>query len=194
MKIAVISDIHGNMPALKAVLSEIGDMQIYCAGDFIGGCDKPNEVIEFARKKEFNCVMGDMEYFLEYPYSSYLESLEDEETCLTENNYDWLLHLPLTVAVGRVLMVHASPDDPFGKYVFEEDNEIEKFLKESSYTGVIHGHTHKQYLKKTKYGFILNPGSVGFPKDENTSSYAIWDLETNEIQLKRTDYEVFPLK
>ncbi|RXJ90601.1 hypothetical protein CRV01_05460 [Arcobacter sp. CECT 8983] len=197
MKIALISDIHSNLFYLKKVLHEIEKEnvnEIYCLGDLVGYYDKPNEVIELIKKKDIKCLKGNHDKYLlnELVYDlkkDELYRIQNQRNILSDENLDFLLNLKdeiiLKVGNKKVYMTHSLPND-CEKYIYSLDTLDLEFLKEYDY--YFFGHTH---IPKITYHFgtcIVNPGSIGQPRDyTKQSSYAIVDFELEEVKMKKID-------
>jgi putative phosphoesterase len=190
MKLGIISDIHGNKPALDATLSELHDTHavdtIVCVGDVVGLLGWPNYCVNRIREHAEACVYGnhDTRFFEsrdwmpvhEHEVVEYEHVMDD----LTDENLSWLRNLPASTTIDidgeSVMVVHARPngDDPDGRekgnagippkdYVSIETDAIGGEI-------LLLGHTHKQHavnLSKFqgKDGLVVNPGSTGFPFD-----------------------------
>lgn len=186
MKIAVISDIHSNIEALKAVLKDIDERQadtVACAGDLVGYLPFPNEVIDLVRRKNIDCVMGNYDDAIgntrpvcgcEYKDDRARElgerSLAWTNKCVTEENKAFLRGLPreinLTINNYNVKIVHGSPKH-LNEYLYEDisDDYLKELLAESRTDVLICGHTHIPYHKKLNNNkHLINAGSVGKPK------------------------------
>ena len=191
MKIAVLSDIHGNYPALEAVLSELGDLPIYCAGDLVGYGTQPNEVIEALWKKNAVCIMGNHDYAVvnghDYPENSLIEeSWKWTRSVLKKPNMTYLKHMKTEFDEDNLLMVHGSPKDPLNEYLYDLDLQFDDQIQEFGEDILIFGHTHIPVNREYKSKLFLNPGSVGQPRDHNPdASYVILDIETKEVLFKR---------
>ena len=217
MKYAVISDIHGNLEALNAVLKDIkrrGADVIVCLGDIVGYYPDPRRCIELVKSNAKHSVAGNHDYAVMgktdtscFTYFAY-SALEWTKQHLTESDKAFLNTLPLTVELDGLSFTHASPRDPEKfSYVFP-DNEYSVFEAFSCLTQPITfiGHTHwpsvmvqegdKIILQSSsrveiKEGniYLVNVGSVGQPRDfDNRSCYAIYDSEAKEVELHRVAY------
>jgi len=217
MKYAVISDIHGNLEALNAVLKDIkrrGADVVACLGDIVGYYPDPKRCIELVQANARHCVAGNHDYaaigktdtscFTYFAYSA----LEWTKQRLNDAGREFLNSLPLTVDIDGIFLTHASPSDPEKfTYVFP-DNEYSVFEAFSSLTRPITfiGHTHWASIMvqegdkvvlcpdsrvEIKEGniYLINVGSVGQPRDfDNRSCYAIYDTEKKEVSLHRVAY------
>ena len=89
----------------------------------------------------------------------------------------------------RIVLIHGSPRD-VDEYIFPE-NVSAHFLASTKADILVLGHTHVQFKKAYSLGIVLNPGSVGQPRDENPeAAFAVFDTATGEIELHRTSYDV----
>jgi diadenosine tetraphosphatase ApaH/serine/threonine PP2A family protein phosphatase len=218
MRILVISDIHANYTALRAVLQDAGPTdETWCLGDLIGYGPDPNAVIEQVRElPKLTCILGNHDVAilgrmaLEAFNGDARRSLTWTEEVLTADNMEFLQTLPQTAVVrGDVTLSHGSPRDPVWEYVLNTLSARLNFDHfETPYCFV--GHSHIQCIfqqdKKndrvtmdiTKEGelfslnlrAILNPGSVGQPRDRDPrAAYAIYDNRKGTWEARRVAYD-----
>ncbi len=172
MKIAFISDIHSNLSYFRTIIPSLETVdQIFCLGDIIGYYDRPNEVIKTCMDLGIRAIKGNHEkYFFrerkyerekEHVYGIARQRIEIEEDCV-----EWLRSLPdhLEITIGRrkLYLTHSLPDDPV-TYCYDPRQLDESFT--SRYDFYCFGHTH---IPSIQYFFgtcIINPGSVGQPRD-----------------------------
>jgi len=119
--------------------------------------------------------------------------LEHAKATLSDDQLDWLRGLPRTadLAGGRYLLVHSHPAaEREDAYVYpEEFPNLDRHLGE--YDGIVLGHTHVQGLREVGGGFVVNPGSVGQPRDgDPDAGYAVLDTATDEVDLRRVEYDI----
>lgn len=192
MKIAIISDIHANFIALNAVADVLNQAdKVLCLGDFVGYYCQVNEVIEYVRKLDTICILGNHDYFLinslpKNANNSVRFGVEYADKVITSDNKRWLKSLPLIW--GGVfdrcsfLLMHGSPWDPIKDYLYADShflNELEKF----SYDVVAFSQTHRVWLREEKRPLLLNPGSVGQPRDkEACASALVFDTLTMSVE------------
>ena len=215
IKMALISDIHGNLHALEAVLKDIekkGVNTVYCTGDLVGYGARPNEVIELIRQNNIPTVMGNyddaignMRLICGCDYKDEQSILLGEKSVAwtkentTETNKLWLKDLPsrirLSLSGTDMLLVHGSPG-ALNEYLYEDTSEenLDRILEESGAGILVCGHTHLPYVKKVKSGYVVNAGSAGMPKHGNPNvTYVIVTLEgsslTGDIIEVPYDYE-----
>ena len=190
--IGFISDIHGNYPALKAVLSEldkIGCTQIYSLGDVSGYYCMVNECIQELKERGIENILGNHDYYIvnnqKCPRSYTVNlCLDYQRTILTEDNLNWLKKSKSEIKLKDIWMVHGGWNDPLDEYIndftfLDVEQETKKYLS---------GHTHVQMRREGKYGIYVNPGSVGQPRDNNPlAAYAVLD---KDIELHRVEYDI----
>lgn len=218
MKYAIISDIHGNIEALDAVLKEIGAQgadEIICLGDLVGYGADPNECVEATRGGATTVVVGNHDWAavgklgLDYFNAAARKAAEWTGAVLTEKNRSYLTNLPLTAGAGEdILLVHSSPSVPDEwNYVFHPGQAARNFLVFSQPVCFI-GHTHQPAVFTDNGGFhlgqslgdfrmgvgtryIVNVGSVGQPRDGNPrAAYCLYDSEDMSLRLRRVEYDV----
>lgn len=197
MRIAIISDIHSNLPALEAVLDELEGMRIFCLGDIVGYNPFPNEVVDLLRDRGIPSIMGnhdkavitgDTSWFNPFAAKA-IEWTIDE---LNEENMEYLSGLPM-FHEDEFYAVHGSPGNPLEEYVFP-DYPLEVLAGFFGYTkrkAIALGHTHVPFQERIGEKLIFNPGSVGQPRDlDPRASYAIFDIYENEVDIMRREYDV----
>lgn len=199
MKIGLIADIHGNLPALEAVLDDMPSVdQIVCAGDVVGYNPWPAACLERVRDVATDCVQGNHDRAVETP-GEYAHNemartgLELARDTLSEDQREWLHSLsPRTViAGGQFKLAHSHPDpEKRGEYVFPRHfPELRPYLND--FDGIVIGHTHIQHKAVIDNRLIVNPGSVGQPRDGNpAAAYAVLETETQAVELRRVDYDI----
>ncbi len=182
MKIAIISDMHGNCVALDAVLSDIKGMnvdQIVCLGDAVQGGPQPVEVV--ARLRDLDCpvVMGNADDWLLTGTDSGAENIPEERrlrmdevrtwqlTQLRENDLAFIRTFKPTVPISleeerTLLCFHGSPQS-FDHVILPQtpDEEVRRYLDPNEQTFYTGGHTHLQFIRHFGRTFHFNPGSVG---------------------------------
>ena len=192
--IAIISDIHGNYEALKAVLDEIDKLKIakiYCLGDVVGYYSQVNECCDELRERGIDCLMGNHDWYMSSgsfcPRSkSVNDCLAYQRKVISKNNLNWLKTFKLQFVLDGIKMVHGGWTDPIDEYLYEPNEDYFDKIEGEIF---ISGHTHIQQLIKYTNKVYCNPGSVGMPRDNDPrSAYAI--LNNNEIILKRVEYDM----
>lgn len=210
-KIALISDIHGNLPALENVVQELEkekpDTWI-CLGDIVGYGPHPSECIELIRKKNMICVLGNHDagvcnkLSLKHFRNPNRKLIELTRNLLPDEQLKWLSSLPLTASSdnGEWLAVHASPKNPSNWVYLESAFQMRPMLDDLGSDFCFFGHTHRTALVCETIGikdlqaghkYFVNPGSVGQPRDgDQRASCAILDIENYEYKNIRTEFDV----
>ncbi len=207
MKIAVLSDIHGNSIALKAVLAEMracGVEHLFVLGDFVGYYYHPDEVLKLLLEFETTMIRGNHETLLE-------EAMRDPEKLdelqgrfgssfkfalerLSKQELEMLFALPekREVEMGGMtfLLCHGSPwkND---EYIYPDAPEEKlRACADQGVDMVLLGHTHYPLLRTIGSKTLLNPGSVGQPRDAGGAAcWAIVDTDTKRVELRRTPFD-----
>lgn len=200
MKIAFISDIHSNNLGLETVLSAMGAVDaIYCIGDITGYYPFPNEVIEEMKARNIISVIGNHDKYLLQGFASekaneqVLKSVEFTKKIISEESLNYLKSLPekleTTIEGKKVLICHGSPWDNLEERIYPDFDNFEKF-ESVEQDIVILGHTHYPMVVEIGGKRVINPGSCGQPRDYNLLSYAIWNTETDEVEIKRVEWDI----
>ena len=209
MKIAVISDIHSNVQALLAALSDIdsrGIHQIYCLGDIVGYGGSPNECVDLIRQRASAIVLGNHDQAALKPsdgnYFTKPGKIAAEWTnkVLTDQNRQFLASLPFTAEAGICTLAHASPNvPPAWQYVDSIEAARAQFAHFATELCFI-GHTHvpaicaedlKTFKFKKDLRFLINVGSIGQPRDGNSHlSYGILDTDAWSYENIRIPYDI----
>lgn len=183
MKIAVLSDIHGNKDALKAVLEDIkyrGIDKIYNLGDTLYGPLFPLETYEMIKNTNIKSISGNCDRIL-LASSSENPTVQYVINVLSEEHKSWLINLPFSIQTDDFYFCHASPENdelymlneitPNG-VALKQTEEIMKLVKDIPQNIIFCGHSHFPtivYLPNNK--IIINPGSVGLPAYEEAEPF-----------------------
>jgi len=217
MKILVLSDIHANISALNSVLEDASDFdETWCLGDIVGYGPDPNECIERIQAlPNLSCIIGNHDAAALGTISAESFNLEAKlsilwlKSQLSPSNRAFLESLQTQKKINNVLLVHGSPRSPMWEYMIDRYIALENF-EYFDLSLCFVGHTHMpcvfekldsngnvsfnvlrpdeifQITTKT----ILNPGSVGQPRDhDRRASYGFFDTENNTWKLKRIEYD-----
>jgi len=204
LKIGLISDPHSNLAALEAVLNDMPKVdRVICAGDLVGYGAEPNEVVGMVKSKGIQAVMGNHDYAVLTKDVSDLNSVAAEAALwtarqLSQENLRYLSTLPtkLSVKIGksRLYVVHGSPRDPLGEYIFPDvsNQELSQLVGELEEDIIVLGHTHRPMKRMILGKLVVNPGGVGQPRDRNPkASYAVLTVDGDvDVELKRAEYDV----
>jgi len=196
LRIAALSDIHGNLPALEAVLSEVEEARpemIVVCGDVASG-PMPAETIERlralngARFVRGNADRGLVDEFdgttpspMPGPFAGWCAAQ------LSSPQRNFLASFEDTVELDGILFCHASPRNDTDVFTVETPAERVRFLMSGVSAGmVVCGHTHMQFDRRIDGIRIVNPGSIGMPYGEPG---AYWALIDGDVTMRRTDYD-----
>ena len=204
MKILVISDLHANLAALEAVTRESYD-RLICLGDLVGYGPVPNEVIRFVKEHSFVAIRGnhdnalalDVDCQCSPPNKALAEAtLGYHRTVLEGENLDWVRTLPTSAEFKldgyRFAAFHAKPHDHLYGYEITPDlpdDQLRGEIEGVKADFILLGHTHLPMVRGIGSRVVVNPGSVGQPRDGiPEASYAI--IEDGIAELKRCAYDL----
>lgn len=190
--IGIIADIHGNYPALLAVVSELKKQNItniICLGDICGYYPWVNECLELVKSLTQSVVIGNHDYYIinniKCPRSNSANAcLDYQRKIIKPELVEWLASKPEQAIYYGINCVHGGWNNHIDEYLKEEDLQ-EINIKEHF---AVSAHTHIPFIKQIGKILYCNPGSVGQPRDGNPkASYTIFDGKTFEI--KRISYD-----
>jgi putative phosphoesterase len=200
MRVALISDIHANLAALEAVLNDMPAVdRVLCCGDMVEYYDQPNEVCALVRDRGIACIRGNHDAYVigalppnEAKRPFYRTDWTRE--VLAETHRQWLESLGTEMQLeeqGRRLRIrHASPWDEETYLYADAVGALARLQIDRGETLVV-GHTHRPLHVAIGEGWLLNPGSVGQPRDRDPrASYALVDLATGQVEPRRVSYDV----
>ncbi|MEO8361173.1 MAG: metallophosphoesterase family protein [Vicinamibacteria bacterium] len=191
--LGIISDIHGNHPALEAVLrrlDELGATDIVCLGDTAGYYSQVNECCDTLRAREVTSVMGNHDWYLTRgepcPRSkSANDCLDYQHQVVTPENLAWLGALPVRATKRGISIVHGGWNDPLDEYLVPTTAYFEGLPGDLFASG----HTHVPTIWSQEGKTYCNPGSVGQPRDgDPRASFGTWNGAA--FALHRIDYDV----
>jgi predicted phosphodiesterase len=195
VRVAVISDIHGNLVALEAVVADLEAQtpdEIWCAGDLGWSGPWASECIERVRAAEWTTIKGNTDVWITgdpQTVESDDQRAEFREIAtahdLDSEDARWLLDLPPGHSgPGSVLMVHGTPETAFDAPLPDAPaSDFAPFEGQASL--VLYGHVHRAFVRRLKDGTVVaNPGSVGLPMDGTTASYLLIDLNGPDFTLR----------
>ncbi|GAB6988761.1 metallophosphoesterase family protein [Paenibacillus pini] len=209
-KIAIISDIHGNMPALQAVLQDIEHRKIetvYCLGDLIGKGPSGDIVTDLIQERCEKVVRGNWDEFISM--TTDVEPLKWHQEKLGSDRLKYLSSLPITIEFvmsGKYIrLFHASPRSIYERIQSWDDQEVrsslftnsELCINENEADVVGYGDIHNAYIQHFQGKTLFNVGSVGNPLEITQASYVIlegsYDVSTPSplsIQFVRVPYDI----
>ena len=183
---AVFSDVHGNLPALEAILVDMerrGVARTFCLGDLVGYGPSPNEVALLVRDSGIPTLMGNYDqgigfetgdcgcaYKTDEQRAEGAASLAWTQTAVSGEVKAYLRsledHFVLQTPGGDILAVHGSPRR-INEYLFEDRpaSAMERMAREYTYPAILFGHTHLPYARQVGETTFVNVGSAGRPKD-----------------------------
>jgi putative phosphoesterase len=191
MRIAVISDIHGNFEAVKTAFLDIQERNadtIICLGDVMGYGPYPNETIDFIREKRIINILGNYDAAVIEEKFNYIRDTEVNRFCmpwaageLSEENREYLKSLPKQITVEfegkKIVFVHGSNRN-INEYLKENSKEAEEAIEEFAGDVLVCAHTHIPYEKHYGNKILLNDGSIGKPKiGRPNGTYIILDIQ-----------------
>jgi len=200
---AVFSDVHGNLPALEAILADLerrGIADVLCLGDLVGYGPFPNEVAALVRDHGIQTLMGNYDqgigfslgdcgcvYKTDEQRAEGAASLKWTDEVTTAETRAYLRTLEdrfvLPTPAGELLAVHGSPRR-INEYLFEDrpEHAMARMARENPYRAILFGHTHLPYAREVPRGagggstLFVNVGSAGRPKDGDwRACYAVLD-------------------
>lgn len=213
MKIALIGDVHANLPALEAVLDHAGRQgardELWNVGDFVGYGPFPDEVVKVLRTEKTESIIGNydqkvlqvsrrkQEWQKSKPPEKWIAFKWAWEN-LSRESRDFLRELPaerrLEACGKRILLIHGSPLS-IKEHLTPDTPEprLRELSRAARADIIICGHSHIPFIREVDGVFFLNPGSVGRPDDgDPRASYAVLELTSRRIRLQhhRVAYDV----
>jgi diadenosine tetraphosphatase ApaH/serine/threonine PP2A family protein phosphatase len=219
MRAAVISDIHGNLPALEAVLPEIDAERpdvIWCLGDLVGYGPWPNEVTTIVRERADLCLVGNHDLVALDAAGVDVEEFNPDAAAaalwtrreLSADTREFLESLSPQATADDVELFHASPRDPVWEYVLTAEAALAA-LQATSAPLVLVGHSHVALAisfdgeeldgglapagTEIELGdrWLLNPGAMGQPRDgDPKAAWLMLDLKRRRARFERVEYDV----
>lgn len=195
MNVGVISDIHGNKVALEAVLGDMPAVDaVVCAGDVVGYNPWHADCVEAMRDRGVPTVMGNHDRAVVdgggFGFNSMAGAgVAHARETLSGDQIEWLAALPEVRHEfdGRVKLVHSHPEHR-GRYTFPGQFRPDLLGDEDV---LVLGHTHVQHHERYDEGVVMNPGSVGQPRDgDPRAAYAVVDLDGPTVTERRVPYDV----
>jgi putative phosphoesterase len=200
MRILLVADIHANWPALQT-LHEPHDL-CFCLGDLVDYALEPVPCIDWVRRHARYTVRGNHDHAVAqnvvvsggngFKYLSGVTRVVTRERVKADDLL-FLSSLPVTQYVTvedtRFLLVHATPRDPLDEYALPDVDFWTRRLQNVDADVICVGHTHQPYVLTAGDKLVINPGSIGLPRDgDPRASYAV--IENNRVELKRLEYPV----
>lgn len=220
MRYAILSDIHANLEALRAVLgriAELGADRIVCLGDVVGYNANPNECVDIVRSEEITCIMGN--------HDAAAGGLEEPDNFnplarkavlwtrerISEEDRRFLAGLPRELALEDFFLCHGSIHDT-NRYIMDEDDVGDNFAMLDEIPGRMRicffGHTHRKAVHAGQgkadgpsftntipiaggARYLINPGAVGQPRDgDPRAAFLIYDARESMVFFHRVEYDI----
>jgi putative phosphoesterase len=188
MKIGIVSDTQAQPQALRRALEDMPSVDlVLCAGDVISDYRFCPETVDILRRARVRCIEGNHEAgFFSGCNPDYLRRCQRE---FAPELLDFLALAPLSaeleVAGAHVLMVYASPWEPFNEYIYLCSPQLARFAQ-LPYDVVILGHTHVPMVHQASGVTVINPGSCSQPRaQDRRGSYAVIDVENRGVEVRR---------
>jgi diadenosine tetraphosphatase ApaH/serine/threonine PP2A family protein phosphatase len=216
VRLAVLSDIHSNLAALRAVRDDLPPVdQVWVLGDIVGYGPQPNEVIVMLQEMGARSVLGNHDAAAIGTIDSgwfnpdAARAVRWTSEVIDDNARAYMATLPEVRTEGELTAVHGSPRDPMWEYIIGAGVAAEN-LSAFGTALCLHGHTHVPVVFRADDGSIgavpstpdepvsiragrslVNPGSVGQPRDGNpAASYLILDTDADVVEFRRVAYDI----
>ena len=207
MRIAVLSDIHGNLVGLDACLADLyaqgGADVVVAAGDLCLDGPKPKKVLQRLEEIGAKCVRGNTDRYLSAPNGEAFQPTETAQLEWTRRDLGdkwlaWLAQLPFAIRVGdeknQLLVVHANPrTDDEHLWPDADDATLERMIGSETATAIAFGHLHLPYVRVWRGKLLANVASAGLPKDGDARAcYAIFTERDGgwEVKHRRVEFDV----
>lgn len=203
MKVAIISDIHGNLEALRS-LPEAFD-ELWVLGDLVNYGPDPAGVVDFIQARADVVVRGNHDHAVGYnedprcskPFREMADAMKQyTRSVLSPSQKQFLRELPLIkereIGGMHVVFCHAVPSDPLFAYRLPDDAHWQAELEQAGAGLLLVGHTHIPFVRELGTRTVGNPGSLGQPKTGTPAAhYAVWDTDQSgkAIELRCLDYD-----
>jgi diadenosine tetraphosphatase ApaH/serine/threonine PP2A family protein phosphatase len=212
MRVSVISDVHGNLTALEAVLAEVGERTLWCLGDVVGYGARPNECCALVRGRAALCLAGNHDLAVrgtidtnEFAGAAGIAARWTSDV-LDDESRTFLDSLESQATADGVELFHASARDPIWEYVLSDETAAFTLaLTEAPVVLVGHSHVALRISTNGVGGLapagttvelagarhLLNPGSVGPPRDgDRRAAWLDLDLDAGTATFHRVEYDV----
>lgn len=169
MRLGFVTDVHGNLHALRAALDVLHDVdEVICLGDVVDLGPQPVEVVDLLRERSIRCVRGNHDALDEHPELPFLDDIERwTEQVLDDERRAWLASLPEALRIEanghRLLAVHASPRALTEGLYAETPEETLRAWCTEDFDVLVCGHTHVQTVRRLDGRYFVNVGSTSTP-------------------------------
>jgi putative phosphoesterase len=186
LKVGIVSDVHCNLEGLDLALEAMGNVdELLCLGDSIFEYQFSNAVVARLKARQAHIIKGNHEEV----FLSLAGARGRERAGVDPALVRFLAEQPsrryLELAGKRLLLVHSTPWEPAGEYVYPHSGKLDRFA-EADADIVLYGHTHCQVVKRIGGVLVINPGSAGDARDSRNDrqlSCAVLDMRTDEVRV-----------
>jgi predicted phosphodiesterase len=218
MRVAILSDIHGNFEALEAVWADMAGFrvdEVVCPGDMIGYGPDPEDVLGFVRRHGALCCMGNHELGISCPEErswfnpTAMKGLDLTASLLSADSLEYIAGLPRFLLLEGARFVHGFPPESVITYLFQAEGfRLASWFRDGEALTFV-GHTHELVqvnwngtraerrdigaglLRLGDGKHIINAGSVGQPRDgNNNAKYLLWDTEEKTVDVRFVPYDI----
>ena len=209
MRLAVLSDVHANLDALRAVLAEAdarGADALVCLGDVVGYGPDPGACVDLVRERCTSTVIGNHDAAVARGEGLAVLPPDGQAAALAQRGWlspdqtAWLAGLPLTAVAHGVTLVHASPDEPASWHRLDSFGAVQAQFGAFETDVCFVGHSHTPAVVSDQLGvtrvrpghrYLINVGSVGQPRDRDPrAAFGLYDTDTMTYELVRVYYDV----
>jgi len=218
-RIAIMSDVHGNLEALKEVLRDLdgrGATETFCLGDMVGYGPQPQECVDLLRARGVRCTMGNHEqgliniHYLRGFNQPAADALRWTREAINEETYRWLTSRHKSIVAHGCRMVHGLPPDSVNEYLWSHLGRMPEVFAGFAEPVCFVGHTHALKRFTCRAGVceglplvpgitelepgcrhLVNVGAVGQPRDgDNRAKYVLLDTGKRVLELRAVAYDI----
>lgn len=186
MKLGIVSDIHSNAAGLQLAFDAMGDVDdVLCLGDCIYEYQFSNSVVALLKERRALIIQGNHEEVFFSPAGIRARERAGLDASLMAYLADQPHRRIMRFGEKKLMMVHSTPWEPRGEYVFPHSTQLARF-GETDADFVLYGHTHAQVVRRVGRVLVINPGSAGDARDPTNGrqlSCAVLDTVTDEVRV-----------
>lgn len=186
MKLGIVSDIHSNAVGLQLALDAMGNVdEVLCLGDCIYEYQFSNSVVALLKEHRAVVIQGNHEEVFFSPAGARARERPGLDVSLMAYLADQPHRRVMQFGDKTLMMVHSTPWEPRGEYVFPHSARLARFA-EADADFVLYGHTHAQLVRRVGRVLVINPGSAGDARDPTNGrllSCAVLDTATDEVRV-----------
>jgi len=186
VKLGIVSDIHSNAQGLQLAFDVMGDVdEVLCLGDCIYEYQFSNSVVALLKDRRALVIQGNHEEVFFSPAGARARARAGLDASLMHYLSDQPHRRVLQFGDKTLVMVHSTPWEPRGEYVFPHSARLARFA-EADADFVLYGHTHSQVVRRVGRVLVINPGSAGDARDPTNGrqlSCAVLDTATDEVRV-----------